>query len=52
MTQKMIQDLDNSDIPNIDDFDESRMRTAVLHDYLDCFTIEVENEKKSCKSLQ
>lgn len=52
MTQKMIQDLDNLDIPNIDDFDESRMRKVVLRDYLDCFTIEVENEQKSRKSLQ
>lgn len=46
MAKGMIYDLDNSNIPNIDDFDESRMRTAVLRDYLDCFTIEVQNERK------
>lgn len=46
MAQGMIHDLDHSNIPNIDDFDESRMRTAVLRDYLDCFTIEVEKEQK------
>ena len=37
--QKMIQDLDNLSVPNINDFDESRIRTAMLRDYLNCFTI-------------
>ncbi|WP_066347652.1 protein kinase domain-containing protein [Aliarcobacter cryaerophilus] len=40
-TEEMIQDLDNSNVPNINDFDESLMRTAALRDYLEYLTIEI-----------